>query len=120
MPIAWTASVLRRFAGLARHDFGEQRHDDQDQSAGRRHDADQRMKQVADGEIERHPGQVEQRRRSHSRQERAHLVEIAQRLQTLRRRALERQFHQHVMNALAQGTIQRAADPHQQAAADDV
>ena len=74
-----TAGMKRRLGRwFARHDLGEQRDRDEDQSAGGRHDADQRMEQVADGEIERHPGQVEQRRRAHRRQERAHLVEVAQ------------------------------------------
>ena len=54
--------------------------------ADQRRDADPGMEQEADREVERHPGQVEQRRRPEAGQEAADLVEIAHRLQAVARR----------------------------------
>ena len=99
MPIACSTSALRRLASasalraaprlgrglgrLARAQLGQQGDADEDERADGSGDADPEMEDEADAEIERHPGQVEQRRRPEARQEGADLVEIAQRLQAV-------------------------------------
>ena len=107
-------------AGLAAQELGQQRDGHEDQPADRRRDADQGMEQEADRQIERHPRQIEQRRRAHGRHERTDTVEIVQRLVARRRQRLQRQLGGDIVDALAQRLVDRARDPHQDAAADDV
>jgi hypothetical protein len=58
---------------------------------------------------------------SHARQERAHAVEIAQRLQAVAAvSGLQRQAHDGLVDARAQRLVELAADPHENAAADHV
>ena len=68
---------------LARHEFGDDGERDQDDRADQRGQADHGMEGEADRQIERQPRQVEERARSHAGEERADVVEIAQRLQAL-------------------------------------
>ena len=79
------------------------------------------MEHETDGEIDRHPRQVEQRDRADAGEEHAHGVEIAQRLQPFALAAdLERQPDDGVVDARAQGLVEAVADAHQDAAADEV
>ena len=82
----------------------------------------QRMEQEADGEVERHPRQVEQRGRAGPERIAAHLVEVAQRLQAVAACArLQRQRATSVVDPRAQNAlVERAADAHQDAPAQDV
>ena len=64
--------------------------------------ADQRMEQEADAEIERHPRQVEQRRRAHGRHERPDAVEVVQRLIAGGRHRLQRQLGGDIVDPPAQ------------------
>ena len=57
--------------------LGEDRHGDQEQAADGGGDPDQRVEGEADGEVERHPRQIEQRPGAGPRQEAADLIEIA-------------------------------------------
>ena len=101
MPIACSTSALRRLASasalravpaiaaavrrLAGAELGQQRQPDEQDRADQCGDADPEVEQEADREIERHPRQVEQRRRPEARQEAADLIEVAQRLQAVAR-----------------------------------
>ena len=110
--------VLRRLAG---QELGDQGQADQDDRADQRGHADHDVEGKTDGEIERQPGQVEERARPHAAEERADIVEIAQRLQTLVAAAdQQRQAHDGVEHALVERFVERGADPPQDAAADHV
>ena len=95
---------------------------DENDRAGQRGQADQRMKDKADGEIERHPRQVEQRNRAEAGQKRADGVEIAQRLHAVAAAADASSGRRTIVsiNAAAERLVERAADAHQNAAADQV
>ena len=70
---------------------------------------------------QRHPRHVEKRRRSDAGQERADLVEIAQRLLRQERAgALQRQGGEREMDRLLQAGIEQRADARQHAAAQRV
>ena len=107
----------RRLADL---DLGHEGDGHQDQRADRRREADQRVEQVADAEIERHPGQVEQRRGTGSGHEAADLVEVAHRLEAVHLRRPERELDQQVIDAPVQRLGKTAGDPDQDPVADDV
>ena len=89
--------------------------------ADQRGDADPDVEEEADRDVERHPRQIEQRRRPEAGQEAAYLIEIADRLQTVARRSrLERQPHEDVEHAPAQGFVERGADADEHASAQHV
>jgi hypothetical protein len=72
----------------------------------------------ADGDVERNPGQVEQRGRPQAGEERADGIEIAHRLQALAAGPCpQRQPHDDVVDARAQPAIKLIADAHQQSTA---
>ena len=99
MPMAVIASALRRLASISalRADrelrgaagrppglqFGHDGERDEDDGAGERGQADIGVEQKADGEIDRHPGQIEQGDRPGTGQKAAHGVEIADRLRAI-------------------------------------
>jgi hypothetical protein len=61
------------------------------------------------------------RRGAHSRQERAHAVEVAQRLKAVAAVPRpQRQTHDRLVHASAQRLVEPPADPHQDASADHV
>ncbi len=137
MPIARSTSALRRPAsarllraptciaamrdGPARHEFRHQRQAGQDQRADQRRDADPRMEQEADQNVDRHPGQIEQRERPGGDQEGADLIEVAQRREAVALRArAQRELHHDVVDPRAQPLVERRRDAHQDARADDV
>ena len=106
---------------LARHEFGDDGERDQDDGADQRGHADQGVEGEADRQIERQPRQVEERARPHAGEERADVVEIAQRLQALVAPAHhQRQPHHGIEHAGIEGFVERGADAHQHAAADQV
>ncbi|MGY4431517.1 hypothetical protein ACVWWO_003994 [Bradyrhizobium sp. F1.13.1] len=110
--------VFRRLAG---HELGDQRQSDQDDGADQRGDADHDVEGEADGEIERQPGQIEERARAHAAKKGADIVEIAQRLKPLVAAAdQQRQADDGVEHPLVQGFVQRGADPAQNPVADHV
>ena len=81
--------------------------------------ADERMEQEADREIDRHPGQVEEGGGTGAGQEGADLVEVAQGQETVAlARAFQRRTHDEIEDAPAQGLVQRGADPGEDAGAD--
>jgi hypothetical protein len=63
-----------RVTGL---DLGDDRQGDENDRAEQRGQADEGMKQKTDREIDRHPGQIEERHRAAPGQEAAHTVQIA-------------------------------------------
>ena len=67
----------------ARHVFGHDGEGDQDDRADQRGQADHDVEGETDRQIERQPRQIEERARPHAGEERADIVEIAQRLQAL-------------------------------------
>ena len=70
------------------------------------------MEGEADRQVEGQPRQVEERARPHAAEERAHIVEIAQRLQTLVAAAdQKRQPDDGLEHAGVDGLIERGADP---------
>ena len=79
------------------------------------------MKQKTDEDVERHPRQIEQRDRPGARQEAAHLVDVAQRQQSVTT-AAGRQCNSpdHRVDARAQALAERAPDAHQHATAQQV
>ncbi len=98
------SGVARRLPG---QELGGHGDGDQDQAAHRRRPADQRMEHEADAEIERHPRQVEEGRRSHGRHEGADAVEVMHRLEGGRRDGLERQLAGEIEDAMAQRLVDR-------------
>ena len=81
----------------------------------------QRMEQEADQQVERHPRQVEQRGRTGRDEERADLIEVAHRRETVALPpGLERQLHHDVVDARAQPLVERRRDAHHHARADHV
>ena len=104
-----------------RQHLGEHGEPHQDQRADRGGGADQRMEGKADRQIERQPRQVEQRARPHAGQEGANIIEVAQRLQALALAALQqRQPHHGLKHPRAERLVERGADPHQDATAQQV
>ena len=95
--------------------------DDQDDGADQRGEADQDMEGKADREIERQPRQIEERARPHAAEERADIVEVAQRLQAFVASAdHQRQPHHGVEHARIERFVERGADAAEDAAADQV
>ena len=83
--------------------------------------AEQPMEREADRQIERQPGQIEERARPHAAEERADIVEIAQRLQALVAVAdQQRQPHDGLEHAGVDGFVERGADASENAAAEQV
>ena len=111
--------VARRLLGrLARQAVGQHSDRDQQHRAGQRRHADPEMEQEADAEIERHPRQVEQRRRPARREEGAHQIEVAQRLQPVAAAPCPQgKADDRVVDAQAERLVERLADAHQDAAA---
>ena len=137
MPIATSASALRRLVSarllretpspitclleFARVNLSQHRERAQNDGARQRGNADQRVEREADDEIERNPGQIEEGDRPHPGQEGPQVVEVAQRLQAVSAIArLQRQADQRVVDAVADGLVEAGADPHQNAAADQI
>jgi hypothetical protein len=99
----------------------EQRQHDQKNRAGERRHPDQDMECKADDEINWHPGQVEQGCRAETGEKDLHIVEIPQRLDSLDAVSSPQwQPHNGVVNALADALVERGADPHQKAPADEI
>ncbi len=79
------------------------------------------MEGETDRQIERQPWQIEQRARSHAGEERADVVEIAQRLQALVAGAdHQRQTHDGVEHAGIEGFVERGPDTAEDSAPDQV
>ncbi len=79
------------------------------------------MERKANQQIERQPRQIEERTRAHAGQERAHIVQIAQRLQTLAAPARhQRQAHHGFEHPAVETFIERGSDPNQDSAPDQV
>ena len=107
--------------GLPGKDLGGERHRDQDDAADRRRDAEGEVKEKADHQVERHPGQIEQCRRPDPGQERSHLVKILDRLQPPALIAApERQTRHEVVDAPGERVVDDAADADQDASADQI
>ena len=79
------------------------------------------MERKADRQIERQPGQIEERTGSHAAEERADVVEIAQRLQALVAVAgHQRQAHDGVEHTGVDGLVERGSDTAEDATAEQV
>ena len=106
---------------LARHEFGDQREDHENDGADQRGRAEQPVEREADRQIERQPGQVEERAGAHAAEERADVVEVAQRLQALIAAAHhQRQAHDGLEHAGVEGLVERGADAPQDPSPDQV
>jgi hypothetical protein len=81
-PVGRTGHLQSR---TAHHPFGQQCDGQQQDSPEQRGKAQPWMKGKADRDVERHPGQIEKRRRSAACEEAADLVEVAQGLQAFAR-----------------------------------
>ena len=110
----------RRHDRGARRDLGQEGDEDQDHGARHSGYADPKMEDKADGKIERHPWQVEERRWAGARKKAAHLVEIVQGLQSPDAAALQRQRGENVVDAMTERFIEPSPDPHQSASANEV
>jgi hypothetical protein len=73
----------------------------------------------ADGEVERNPREIEQRRRARARQERADRIEVADRLLAIASR-LGPRAHDRIEDPRAYAGMELVADAHEQTAARDV
>ena len=137
MPIATSTSALRRLvaarslrraasviasrAGVRDRNSVIKRQRHQDDGADQSGDAEQPVKRKADRQIERQPGQIEERARPHAAEKRADIVEIAQRLQALVAAAdHQRQAHHGVEHAGVEGLVERGSDAAEDATADQV
>ncbi|MEY9627216.1 hypothetical protein ABIA27_002251 [Sinorhizobium fredii] len=119
--VAQAARLGRLPGGSLRAAIGEIGEKRQDQAATDRHEADHRMKQEADGDIEGKPGQIEQRRRPGTGEERANLIEVAQRLKPVALHPeLQGRLHHRPIDAAAQALVERAGNAHQHAPADQL
>src|SRR4051812_4334551 len=79
------------------------------------------MERKADKKIDRHPRQVEKCHGARAGQKGAHGIEIAQRLQGVAAiSGLERNADDGIVNALAQRFVEAVADPHKNAAANEI
>ena len=107
--------------GPARHVFGHEGKADQDDGADQRGQADQDVEGKTDRQIERQPGQIEESARSDAGEERADVVEVAQRLQALVAAADDqRQTHHGVEHPAVERFVQRGSDTPQHAAPDQI
>ena len=105
----------------ARHELGHDGEGDQDDGADQRGQADQDVEGETDRQIERQPRQIEKRARAHAGEERANIVEIAQRLQALIASAdHQRQAHHGVEHPGVEGFIERGSDAAQDPSPDQV
>ena len=110
-----------RLCRSARPGFREDRNADEHQRAGQRGDADPEVEEKANAQIDRHPGQIEQRSRPAARQEAADLVEVPHRLQAVAiGPGLQRQANERVEYANAEPFIKVPADPHADPASDQI
>ena len=111
----------RGFGRRACHRLHRYREDNQNESAERRRDANQRMKEEANSHIKRHPRQIEQGTWASATQKATDLIEIADRLQSVASApGLERKARHDVISAARQLVIDGTTDPHQNAAADRI
>ncbi len=79
------------------------------------------MEGETDRQIERQPREIKQRARAHAGEERADVVEIAQRLQALVAGAdHQRQAHDGVEHAGIEGFVERGSDPAEDSPPDQV
>ena len=105
----------------ARHQLGQDGEADDHKRAAERGDAEPEMEQETDEDVERHPRQIEQRHRPGARQEAAHLVDVAQRQQSITRAAGRKcDPPDHRIDARAQALAKRAPDTDQDATAQEV
>jgi hypothetical protein len=131
--MAHNASALRRqhltlsrqlgddLLRVARHHLGEDGEADNHQRTTERRHAEPEMEQETDENVERHPRQIEQRDRPGARQEAAHLVDVAQRLQSIASAAgRQRNPADHRIDARAQAFAERAADADQHTTAQQI
>ncbi len=110
--------AARRVPRLQLGHNGERAEDDR---AAERGEADVEVEQKADGEIDRHPRQIEERHRADAGEKAAHRIEIADRLRTVTLVAdLERQPDDGVVDPHAHRLVEAMADAHQDTAADHV
>ena len=117
-PRCQTQSFPRR---PARHELGHDGEGDQNDRADQRGQADHHMEGKADRQIERQPWQVEERAWPHAGEERANIVEIAQRLQALVASAdRQRQAYNGIEHPAVERFIERGADPAQDSDPDQV
>ncbi len=94
---------------------------DQDDGADQRGHAEQPVERKTDRQIERQPGQIEERARPHAAEEGPDIVEIAQRLQALIAAAdQERQAHHGLEHAGIDGLVERGADASENTSAQQV
>src|SRR5262249_61072900 len=79
------------------------------------------MKEEADEHVERHPRQIEQRRRTRARQEYTHLIEVTQRLQSVAAGTRQEcQPPDDRVHPQAKAVAERAADANQHPPAQEV
>ena len=108
-------------AWAAREPFRQQRERADDQRAEQDGESDQRVKQEADRDVERHPRQVEEGRQPDARNEGPHAVEVPNGLQTLAGGPrLERRAHHDFERARRQFFVEPAPDAQQDAPAQHV
>ena len=102
-------------------DFADDGQHRQHEGAGEGQRAEQRMQEVDEGEIDRHPRQIEQRRRPLAAEEAAHRIDVAAALQRLRGREAEaRHVDRDPMRQRRDLLVEPRADAHQHLRADHV
>ena len=105
----------------ARHVFGGQGEADEDDGADQRGKADHDMEGKADRQIKRQPGQIEESAGPEAAQERADVVEVAQRLQAFVAAADDQRQTDHGFEHPAiERFIERRADPSEDSSAQQV
>ena len=106
---------------LARHQFGDHGQDHQNDGADQRGQAQQPVERETNGEVERQPGQIEERARPLAAEEGADVIEVAQRLQAFVAGAdHQRQAHDGFEHAGIDGFIERGADAAENPSPDQV
>ena len=118
-------AARRKTHGLARRgarqELGQDGEGHQDDRAHQRRYADQDVEGKTDRQIERQPRQIEERARPLTAEERANIVQVAQRLKALIASAHnQRQAHNGIEHAGIESLIERGSDPAEDSSPDQV
>ena len=119
--VARCPALGRRLGRLTGAELGDEGDRDQKERPCDGSHADPEVKQEADGDIERHPGQIKERRRAEARKEMPDLVEIPDRLHPIPRHPLfQRQANENVVDAPIERFVEGGSDASEHAAAEHV
>lgn len=119
--VAFRRRLARGHDETAGHDFADHGEHDEDECAREGQRAEHRMKEVDEGQIDRHPGQIEQRRGTLAAEEATDGVDVPPALQRFGGgEAKTRHVDGDAMRQRCDLAVDPGANPHQHLGADDV